>query len=239
VSLTVIVMAISGIAAGFVLEAIIVLLAAKPYGLSVPERASQGLDTSLPLSDRRDGTLPALLQGRSLPRSAAVVATTAVVFALVGRQYHRPLDLAIVAAYATVLIVCSATDVLAFRVPNVVTYPATIGALALGMAMPDANRLDVIAGGVVFGGLLFVPAVLMAGAVGMGSVKLAFFVGFALGLTFVVPAILMTLIATGIVAALLLTTRIRRRGDPIPYAPFIAVGMLVVLLMQGTAFRTL
>ena len=74
---------------------------------------------------------------------------------------------------------------------------------------------------------------------GMGDVKFAFFVGFALGLTFVVPAMLIMAISGGFAAAVMLVTRLRSRGDPIPYAPFIAGGMLVVMLMEGTAFRTL
>ena len=95
-------------------------------------------------------------------------------------------------------------------------------------------------GGLVFGGLLFVPVDPHAAArMGMGDVKLAFFVGFALGLTFVVPAMLMMAISGGLAAALMLVTRLRSKGDPIPYAPFIAGGALVVMLMQGTAFRSL
>jgi hypothetical protein len=35
----------------------------------------------------------------------------------------------------------------------------------------------------------------------------------------------------------MLVTRLRGKGDPIPYAPFIAGGMMLVLLIQGTAFR--
>ena len=67
---------------------------------------------------------------------------------------------------------------------------------------------------------------------GMGDVKLAFFVGFALGLTFVVPAMLIMAMSGGLAAAILLVTRLRGKGDPIPYAPFIAGGALVALLIQ-------
>ena len=94
-------------------------------------------------------------------------------------------------------------------------------------------------GGLIFGGLLFVPSMLTGGAMGMGDVKLAFFVGFALGLTFVVPAMLIMAMSGGLAAAILLVTRLRGKGDPIPYAPFIAGGALVVLLIQGSAFYTI
>jgi prepilin signal peptidase PulO-like enzyme (type II secretory pathway) len=50
---------------------------------------------------------------------------------------------------------------------------------------------------------------------------------------------LLMAISGGLAAALMLITRLRGKGDPIPYAPFIAGGALVVILVQGTAFRGL
>jgi leader peptidase (prepilin peptidase)/N-methyltransferase len=125
---------------------------------------------------------------------------------------------------------------LAYRVPNVVTYPAIIGAFIIGMTMTGADRLDVVLGGLVFGGLLFVPSILSGGAMGMGDVKLALFVGFALGLSFVIPAMILMALGGGAAAIFLLVTRVRGRRDPIPYAPFIAAGAFIVMLTEGTAF---
>ena len=42
-------------------------------------------------------------------------------------------------------------------------------------------------------------------------------------------------ISGGFAAAVLLITGLRGKGDPIPYAPFIAGGMLLVLLFEGSA----
>jgi leader peptidase (prepilin peptidase)/N-methyltransferase len=96
-----------------------------------------------------------------------------------------------------------------------------------------------MAGGLIVGGILFVPSVLTGGAMGMGDVKLAFFVGFALGLALVVPAMLVMAISGGLAAAILLVTRLRGKGDPIPYAPFIAGAAMLVILLNGTAFHSL
>jgi leader peptidase (prepilin peptidase)/N-methyltransferase len=82
-------------------------------------------------------------------------------------------------------------------------------------------------------------SILTRGGMGMGDVKLAFFTGFALGLTFGVNALLLTAIGGGIIAVVLIVLRLRNRHDPIPYAPFIALGALVVMLLQGTAFAEL
>jgi prepilin signal peptidase PulO-like enzyme (type II secretory pathway) len=240
---TVLIMAIAGVIVGFAVDKAIAHMAREPFERGEMDDDDLRLrksDGHLELGSEAGAlTMPGLLTSQSWLRRAAVVAATGVIFGLLGRQYDHVTDLPIVAAYAAVLIVCTMTDILAYRVPNVVTYPAIVAAIVIGMAMPGASRLDVIAGGVIFGGLLFVPAILTGGAMGMGDVKFAFFVGFALGLTFVVPAMLIMAISGGIAAAIMLVTRLRGRGDPIPYAPFIAGGMLVVMLVQGTAFRAL
>jgi prepilin signal peptidase PulO-like enzyme (type II secretory pathway) len=45
--------------------------------------------------------------------------------------------------------------------------------------------------------------------------------------------------AGGIAAVFLLLSGLRKRGEPIPYAPFISAGALAVLLWQGAAFASL
>jgi prepilin signal peptidase PulO-like enzyme (type II secretory pathway) len=244
--LTIITMAIFGVIAGFVLDELIARLAREPY-----ERGEAGEDASQPT--HRDGggalelgseagalEMPRLLTtGAPYRRIVVIVATTAV-FALLGRQYRgEDWHLAVVAFYASALIICTATDILAYRVPNTVTYPAIAGALLIGMLVPGTNRLDVAAGGLIFGGLLLIPSIITGGAMGMGDVKLAFFVGFALGLTFVVPAMLIMAMSGGLAAGVMLVTKLRGKGDPIPYAPFIAGGALVAMLIQGTAFYSI
>ncbi len=239
------VMALFGVVTGFVLDALIARLAREPYERTDidderPPALRTTAATGAPLELHSEAgalEMPRLLTTGAPYRRIVVVLATAGLFALLGRQYQsEDWHLAIVAFYASVLIICTATDILAFRVPNAVTYPAIVGAFVIGMVVPGANRLDVAAGGLMFGGLLFVPSIITGGAMGMGDVKLAFFVGFALGLTFVVPAMLIMAIAGGLAAAILLITRLRGKGDPIPYAPFIAGGALLAMLVRGTAF---
>jgi leader peptidase (prepilin peptidase)/N-methyltransferase len=170
-------------------------------------------------------------------RRLAVAGLTALLFAAVGARYDGAGHLAVVTAYVCVLIVCAGTDALAYRVPNVVTYPAMLGALIAGATIPGASIVEVLAGGLLAGGLLFIPSLLTGGAgMGMGDVKLATFAGLALGFTFVVPALVLMAVAGGVAAVVLLATGARRRGQAIPYAPFISAGVLASILWQGTAF---
>ena len=179
-------------------------------------------------------------QRSSLARRAAVMAATAGLFALAAVRYDEPGHLAIVTAYVCVLLVCTGTDLISYRVPNVITYPAIVAAIVIGALMPDADILEVLAGGALAGGVLLLPALLTGGVgMGMGDVKLAAFVGLAIGITHAAPAMLIMALGGGIAAALLLITGLRSKGEPIPYAPFIAAGGLAVLFWQGAAFATL
>jgi prepilin signal peptidase PulO-like enzyme (type II secretory pathway) len=237
---TVAVLVLLGFLAGFVLDELIARFAREPYERTDGDGEGPGPDHRTIELGSEAGVLamPRMLTTAWPLRKVAVVAATAATFGMVGAQYDgNAAHLTIVALYASVLIVCAATDLLAYRVPNAVTYPAIIGALGVGMVIDGASRADVAFGGLLAGGVLFVPAVLTGGAMGMGDVKLALFIGFALGLAYVVPAMLLMAIAGGIVALVLLLTRLRGKGDPIPYAPFIAGAALFVLLMHGVAFR--
>lgn len=240
--MAVLIMILIGFAAGFVLDELIARLSREPY--ERPDMDDEpGPESGAPIklaSETGSVAMPRALTTASGYRRIAVVAATTVVFALVGLQYDGDgLHVAIVAAYMCVLIVCTATDLLAYRVPNAATYPAIIAALIIGMTLHGADRLDVAFGGLLAGGLLFIPALLTGGAMGMGDVKLALFVGFALGISLTVPALLVMAISGGAVAAVLLVTRVRGRGDPIPYAPFIATAAAFIMLTSGTAFHQL
>jgi leader peptidase (prepilin peptidase)/N-methyltransferase len=232
-------MAIAGFIVGFALDAVIAQLAREPYERAAEEEDGENHNHLNPLDLQSEaGTLvlPALLDGKSWYRRVTVVAVTAALFAAVGARYEGDvLHLAILAMYTSVFIVCSGTDILAYRVPNVVTYPGIITAFGVGMAIDGADRLDVILGGLVFGGILLIPSIL-TGGMGMGDVKLAFFVGLVLGLELVLPAMLLMAIGGGLAAVFLLVTKVRGRRDPIPYAPFIAGGALITMLTQGVAF---
>ena len=231
-------MGIAGLAVGVALDAAIARLAREPYEDAVADEPPPSPDSlSLGLASEA-GTLrmPGSLTTGADYRRVIVVAVTALLFAAVGYQYQdHAWQMAVVAVYVAVLIVCTGTDYIAHRIPNIVTYPAIAGALAVGLLAPDANRLDVLLGGAVGAGPLFVMFLLTSGAMGFGDVKLALFTGLALGLTLIIPAMLVMALTGGLVATLLLVARLRSRRDGIPYGPYIAIGAMLVMLLQGTA----
>jgi prepilin signal peptidase PulO-like enzyme (type II secretory pathway) len=236
------VLALIGLPAGLLLDRLVVRLAVpfdddeeeEPQEPSVLEKARHiGAEAGSLVIDAEEpagGWLRRLL----------VVAATIALFAAAGARYSEPGHLAIVTAYLCALIVCAATDVLVYRVPNAVTYPAILCALLLAAVMPDTSLVSALAGAGLAGGALIVPALFTGGlGMGMGDVKLAAFAGLALGFVFVIPALLVMALSGGLVASLLMIFRLRRRGEPIPYAPFISFGAAAALLLQGTVFVSL
>lgn len=232
--MSILLLALIGVPIGLALDALAARLAV-PFddedeedGAPTPVRRLQAEAGALVLDEA---------PGHSWARRALIVAATAGLFAVAGARYDEPGHLALITSYVCVLLVCTTTDLINYRVPNVVTYPAIAGALVVGAVVPGAHLLDVALGGLMAAGVLFVPALFTGGVgIGMGDVKLALFVGFALGLNHVIPAVLVMALSGGGVAILLLITGLRKRGEPIPYAPFIALGALAALLWQGAAF---
>jgi prepilin signal peptidase PulO-like enzyme (type II secretory pathway) len=232
-----ILLALIGLPVGLVLDALIVRLGVHTDDDDGSEEEAPSPTPAALLSAERGAVVVDDSPRQALLRRGAVVAATSGLFALAALRYDAAGHIAIIAAYIAVLIVCAGTDLRAYRVPNVITYPAILFALAVGATVDGAGIGAVLAGGALGAGVLLVPSLLSGGAgMGMGDVKLLAFAGFALGFVNLVPAMLFMAIGGGGIALLLLVTGLRKRGEPIPYAPFISIGAIVALLWRGSAF---
>ncbi len=234
-------LAVIGLFVGIALDALIGRLA-WPTVIDEPVAAPEHQPESdpTPVLATETGSLVVSSNESHWPRRITVMAATAGFFALAALRYDEPGHLAIATTYVCVLLICAGTDLTSYRVPNVVTYPAIAGAIVIGALMPDADFWEVLAGGALAGGVLLVPALFTGGVgMGMGDVKLSAFVGLAVGFAFIPPALLVMALGGGLAAVFLLVTGLRKRGEPIPYAPFISAGGLAVIFWQGTAFAGL
>jgi leader peptidase (prepilin peptidase)/N-methyltransferase len=224
-----------GLAVGTALSPLVTSLAAWPEG-----EAGAEWRAGVPAYHGEAGSVRPLALALAHPRQATLLAlTTAVIFVVAGLRYDDAGQTAIVLAYASALVVCAATDLVSFRVPNSVTYPAIAGALAVAAFMPHVSVGTALAGGVLGGGILLVLSIASRGGIGLGDVKLATFAGLALGWPLIFMALLITALAGGIASALALLLRLRRPTDPIPYAPFIAAAAIAVMLWLGSAIHEL
>ncbi len=90
----------------------------------------------------------------------------------------------------------------------------------------------------VFGAFAFLGRLLLQGEVlGMGDVKLAGFIGLALGVQGTVAALVLGVLLAGVVAGALLVGRVRSLRDTIAYGPYLCVGALLGLFLNGQPLR--
>jgi prepilin signal peptidase PulO-like enzyme (type II secretory pathway) len=137
------------------------------------------------------------------------------------------------------LLVCSATDLLRYRIPNVVTYPGVALALVAALAMPEGDFTGAVAAAGMSAGLFIVVWALTRGGIGFADVKFAVLIGAALGLPAAYSALALGVFLGGLVMAALLVAGAVNRRQVTPYAPFLAVSAIAVVFAQGTAFAPL
>ena len=144
------------------------------------------------------------------------------------------LDVAVLVFFVAVLVVLSAIDVRSRIVPNRIVLPAAALVLvARTVAHPSVVWL---AAGLGAAGFLLVAAIARPGGMGIGDVKLALLVGFAVGPT--VTFGMMVAVGAALVPSVALLVRhgAGARTLGFPFAPCLALGGLVAVLAGGGGF---
>jgi leader peptidase (prepilin peptidase) / N-methyltransferase len=138
------------------------------------------------------------------------------------------------AVFGLVLLTLSSTDFERRRIPDKLSIPAFVGAMAVCWAWPDRGVMDILVGlGFALGlGIVVFGAGAMAGRsivpLGLGDVKLMLLVGALLGWPATMYAIFVGMILGGIPAlGLMLSGRSR---SYFAYGPYLALGALIGLL---------
>ena len=137
------------------------------------------------------------------------------------------------------LVALSSTDFERRRIPNKLTYPAAVFAVAVCWAWPDRSVADIALGG----GIAIAVAALMVGlgaviggpglALGIGDGKLIIVLGLILGWPGIMPALFYGIAGAGVVALVLMVRKGRRAT--FSYGPYLAAGGAVVLLFPSLA----
>ena len=167
-----------------------------------------------------------------------VAITAPFLMAVAGWRFDIPEAIA-VSCLVLALLLCTGTDLIEYRVPNVITYPGTLLALAAAALFPEGDVLNALLAGLAGGAIFLVMAVLTRGGLGLGDVKLAVLIGAALGFPASYQALVMGVLAGGVVILLLFVTGVVSRKTAVPYAPFLAIAAVVVALTQGAVFAPL
>lgn len=97
--------------------------------------------------------------------------------------------------------------------------------LALGGPTLPSALLGALAG---FASFLLI-ALLLPGGMGMGDVKLAGLIGLTTGVAGILPALMIGIFVGGLASMVILAVNRFRRGQTIAYAPYLVIGVWVVL----------
>jgi leader peptidase (prepilin peptidase)/N-methyltransferase len=184
-----------------------------------------------------------LLRGRcrgcAQPISARypiVEALTAALAVAVVLTKHSAHDLALGLVLVGVLVPVALIDLDHRIIPNLITGPAAVLALAIGLATGTTHGLvEQLISGAAGAGFLLVFALLYPAGMGMGDVKLAGVLGLFLGPS-VAVAILVAVLAGSLAGGLVMARRGVKEGRKmgIPFGPFLALGGVVALLAGPT-----
>lgn len=126
------------------------------------------------------------------------------------------------------------TDLERRAIPNRIVYPTTVLAMAVSWAWPDRNAAQAFAGGGLAFAVMLLMYIISLGRFGVGDLKMATLMGLAAGFPAMTVGLFFTAISGGLVALILMLTRIVRPGQYMPYGPFIAIGAIVSLLWGDT-----
>ncbi|HYH47958.1 MAG TPA: prepilin peptidase [Acidimicrobiia bacterium] len=184
--------------------------------------------------------------GNPIPiRYPLVEASCGVLFAAVAARFGTAWELPGYLVLTAALLAISLIDLEHFIVPDRITAPLTVSALALlglaALAELDGWRFGraVLAGLAFFAFLLFLNLMYPKG-MGMGDVKLAFSLGLFLGWLGWGQVFLggfLSFLLGAVVGVGLIVTKIKGRKDVVPFGPFLALGTMLTVLWGDPLLR--
>jgi leader peptidase (prepilin peptidase)/N-methyltransferase len=117
---------------------------------------------------------------------------------------------------------------------NKMVYPFALVALGVSLIPLESEFIPEFIsslGGGALGFILFLLIVIITGGgMGMGDVKLAAFIGLALGFPKIIVALFLSILLGGIVAILLLISGKKGRKQAVPFGPFMSIGALSAIV---------
>jgi leader peptidase (prepilin peptidase)/N-methyltransferase len=167
-------------------------------------------------------------------RALLLPVASALLFALAALASDEWGPTILTGLFAAIFLALVATDLERRLIPNRIVYPAMLLAMAVSWAWPDRSVAQVFAGGGLALAIMLAVYIVSLGRFGFGDVKMATLMGFAAGFPAMAVGLFFTAISAGLVAAFVLLTGIMRRGQYMPYGPFIAIGAIISLLWGDT-----
>ncbi len=167
-------------------------------------------------------------------RYPAIEGLTALLFAAAAWRSTSTTDLVLMCLFFAALVAIAGIDLEHQLIPDRITLPGIAMGFLTSFLGTRLSWLDSLIGILGVGGILVAVIILSGGGMGGGDVKLGAMMGAFLGYKLALLALFLAVILGGFVALALLFTGIRRRKDPIPFGPFLAMAAAIAMLWGGT-----
>jgi leader peptidase (prepilin peptidase) / N-methyltransferase len=165
------------------------------------------------------------------PRYPVVEALTALLAVAVVVTRHSAHDIALGLTLLIVLVPIALIDLDHRIIPNRITLPAAVAAVAIGAATRPSGVPEQLIAGAAAGAFLLVFVLAYPRGMGMGDVKLAAVLGLFLGRSVVVAILVAVLVGTIVGAVIMARVGVERgRKTAVPFGPFLALGGVVAVL---------
>jgi leader peptidase (prepilin peptidase)/N-methyltransferase len=167
---------------------------------------------------------------RISPRYPIIEALTALLAVAVVLTKHSAADLALGLTLVGVLVPVALIDLEHQIIPNKITLPAAIAAVAIGLALHRSGLAEQLISGAAAGGFLLVFVLAYPRGMGLGDVKLAAVLGLFLGRSVAVAILGGVLLGTVVGAVVMARVGVQQgRKTKVPFGPFLALGGLIAL----------
>ena len=173
-------------------------------------------------------------QAAILMRVLWVEIASGTIFAGLYWYYGLSPELAVGVFYFSLFLVLFVIDLEHHLILNRLVYPGLVVALLVSIFLSHLEVVPTIAdsalGGAIGLGLFLLITIVSRGGMGWGDVKMAALIGLVVGYPNVFVALLLAVVAGGLVAGLSLVFKAKSRKQGIPFGPFLSVGAMVTLI---------
>lgn len=131
--------------------------------------------------------------------------------------------------FLALLVAVTFIDLEHYLIPNRLVIAGLVGGVLINLYTRDLTLLSAALGALVPAAFFLFLALVSRGGMGGGDIKLAAVMGLFLGWPQVLPAVFLAALAGGLVGGVLLVTGRKKRKDPIPFGPFLALGSILMV----------
>ncbi len=127
------------------------------------------------------------------------------------------------------LVVASIIDLRTRLIPNFITIPGALLGLLLTTLTGRLSFIQALMGIFVPGFIMLLIALISKGGIGGGDVKLLATIGSFIGWRMALSSLFWGSVVGSLVSVLLILLRKKKKSDPVPFGPFLTIGVIFSL----------